>query len=253
MDYPLIRPKYYASLFKDVFSFIKKPHNKPDLEKSVKIKIYDTIGLFILKMILLIPVVLFFALVYDPQNIQSVSMAKRFSPIVLLIVGGFLLPFVEEVAFRLSLIFNSIYFSLSSSALMYYFLTKAVFHTKISAVDESFILRTSIALIFGILIFLILNIESVKEKFTKFWSSHFRSIFYISCLIFAWMHISKYEIIWMNILLLPIITLPQLLSAIIYGYTRVSFGFRYPLFLHISMNTISIGLSLIPLSDLISM
>jgi len=98
---------------------------------------------------------------------------------------------------------------------------------------------------FGILLFFILNIEAVKEKAAKGWSSHFRSIFYVSCLIFAWMHLSKYELIWINVLLLPILTLPQLFSAIIYGYTRVSFGFRYPLILHISMNTIAIGVSLL--------
>lgn len=252
MKYLLIRPKYYVSLFKDVLDFIKKPHQNIDLEKSTKLKICDTIGLFILKMILLIPVILFFALVYDPENIQSSNMAERFSPIALLLIGGLILPLVEEVAFRLSLLFNSIYFSLSSSALMYYFLTKAIFYTKISAADESFFLRILIALSFGVFIFLILNIKTVKEKVAKFWISNFRSIYYISCVIFAWMHISKYELIWINIFLLPILTLPQLLSAIIYGYTRVSFGFKYPLILHISMNIVSIGLSLLSFSDFIS-
>ena len=252
MNYLLFRPKYYVSLFKDVINFIKTPHNKPDLEKSVNLKVCDTIGLFILKMILLIPLIFFFALVYDPENIQSSSMTDRFSPIALLLIGGFILPLVEEVAFRLSLIFNSIYLSLSSTILMYYFLTKAIFYTKISAVDDSFILRVSISIFFGVLIFLILNIKMVKEKVAEFWSSHFRSIYYISCLIFAWIHISKYEFIWINILLLPILTLPQLLSAIIYGYTRVSFGFRYPLLLHITMNSVAVGLSLLPSSDLIS-
>lgn len=252
MNYRLIKPKYYISLFKDVLSFIKTPHNQPDSEKSISLKICDTIGLFILKMILLIPLVLFFAFIYDPENVQSTNMAERFSPIALLFIGGLLLPLVEEIAFRLSLVFNSIYLSLSSSVLLYYLLTKAVFHTKISLVDESFVLRVSVALSFGTLLFIILNLKTVNAKVAQFWHSHFRYIFYISCLVFAWMHISKYEFIWVNIILLPIITLPQLLSAIIYGYTRVSFGFKYPLLLHTSMNTIAIGLSLLPFSDLLS-
>jgi len=251
MNYPFIKPKFYFSLLKDIVNFIKTPHNKLNLEKSPKLKAYETIGLFILKMILLIPIVLFFALVYDPKNIQSVKMAERFSPIALLLVGGFILPFIEEIAFRLSLIFKPLYFSISSSALLYYFLSKAIFHTKISMVDESFTLRVSLALLFGGLLFLILNVKTVKEYMTNFWNAQFQIIYYCSCLIFAWMHISKYELIWVNILLLPIITLPQLFSAIIYGYTRVSFGFRYPLILHITMNTISISLSFLSISDLI--
>ncbi|QKX05837.1 hypothetical protein HN014_13275 [Aquimarina sp. TRL1] len=251
MNYPLIRPKFYFSLFKDIVSFIKTPHNKPDLKKSSKQKVYETIGLFILKLVFLIPVILFFAFVYDPKNIQSVNMADRFSPLALLLVGGFILPLIEEIAFRLSLIFKPLYLSLSSSALLYYFLTKAIFHTKISMVDESFALRISLALSFGGLLFFILNIKKVNEYVANFWTAKFRIIYYCSCLIFAWVHLSKYELIWVNILLLPIITLPQLCSAIIYGYTRVSFGLRYPLLLHITMNTIAITLSFLSASDLI--
>ncbi|MEL6561901.1 MAG: hypothetical protein AAFQ94_27185 [Bacteroidota bacterium] len=245
MDYPFIRLKYYTSLFKDIVNFIKEPHSRPDLEKSIKWKVYDTVGLFILKMILLIPLLLFFAFIYDPEDIQSVSMSERFSPVVFLLIGGFILPLVEEVAFRLSLKFSPIYLSLSSSTLFYYFLTKAIFNTKISMVDESFTLRVSVAVAFGGILFLILNIKTVKNHVTNFWNSQFQIIYYCSCLVFAWMHISKYEIIWVNILLLPIITLPQLFSAIIYGYSRVSFGFRYPLILHVTMNTIALGLSVL--------
>ncbi len=250
MDYLLLRPQYYISLFKDILKFVKSPHNQPDLEKPLKLKICDTLGLFILKLILLIPVLFFFALIYDPENIQSANMAERFSPIALLIIGGLVLPLIEEIAFRLSLIYHSIYLSLSSSALMYYFLTKAIFQTKISAADESFLLRVSLSVGLGIIIFMILNNKIVSKKVANFWSSNFKYIFYFSSLIFAWMHISKYEITWLNILLLPILTLPQLMSAIIYGYTRVSFGFRYPLILHITTNIIAIGLSLLPFSDL---
>ncbi|NQZ77419.1 MAG: hypothetical protein HRT61_15160 [Ekhidna sp.] len=251
MSYPLVKPKFYFSLIRNIVNFLKAPQNQPDLEKSAKLKSYETIGLFILKMVFLIPVVLFFALVYDPENIQSDSMADRFSPIALLLIGAFILPLVEEIAFRLSLIFKPLYFSLSSSAMMYYILSKAVFQTKISAVDESFVLRVALALSFGGLLFLVLNISRVKEYMTNLWNSQFPIIFYCSSFVFAWMHISKYELIWLNVLLLPILTLPQLFSAIIYGYTRVYFGFRYPLILHFTTNTIAILMSFLPLSDLI--
>lgn len=249
MDYPLAKPKYYYSLFKEIVKFIKKPHNNADVEKPIKIKVYDTIGLYFLKLIFLIPVVLFFALVYDPKNIQSVGMSERFSPIVFLLVGGIILPFVEEIGFRLSLKFKPIYLALSSSVFVYYFLTKAIFHTKISMIDESFLIRVSISLLLGIILFPILNIESIKKRLTSFWSNHFPTIFYLSCIIFAWMHITKYEITVVNVLLLPILTIPQLLSAVIYGYTRVSFGFKYPLILHMTMNLITIGLSFLPFAD----
>ncbi len=250
MDYPLIKLKYYHALLKDIFNFIKKPHNvAAGDKKSTRIKIYDTIGLYLLKFIFLIPLIIFFALVYDPENVQSENMADRFFPFMLLLVGGVILPLIEEIGFRLSLKFKPIYFALSSSVLTYYFLTKVIYQTKNSAVDESFLTRTSIAIILGLILFPIFNAKLIKEKLADFWNNHFPCIFYLSCVVFAWIHISKYEVNLVNVLLLPILTLPQLMSAIIYGYTRVSFGFKYPLFLHMFVNLFAISLSFLPLAD----
>ena len=249
MRYPLIRPKYYVSLFKDLSSFIRRPKNKENLQKSIRFKIYDTIGLFFLKLLLLIPVVLFFALIYDPENIQQEKMSERFSPLVFLIVGGVILPLVEEVAFRLSLKFKPIYIVLSSSVVSYYILTKLIFHTNISAIDESFLTRAVISILIGVVLYPIVNLRSSKKKLAEFWRRHFRSFYYVSCLLFAWMHITKYELSWTNVLLLPILTLPQLISALIYGYIRVSFGFLYPLLFHMCTNLLAIGISYLSLTD----
>ncbi|SHJ28063.1 CPBP family glutamic-type intramembrane protease [Aquimarina spongiae] len=249
MKYPLIKPKYYFSLFSEVFSFIKKPTLEKNYEKSTKTKIYDAIGLYILKLVFLIPVVLFFALVYDPVNVQSASMSERFSPLVLLLVGGIILPFFEELTFRLSLRFKPIYFVLSSTVLTYYILTKFVFFTKISAVDDTFITRVMLSSIVGLVLFPIVNVQWLKDKLTGFWSSNFRTIYYLSCLFFAWGHITKYELNVTNVLLLPILTLPQLMSALMYGYLRISFGFKYPLLFHMFTNLLALSLSLLPFSD----
>ena len=181
MNYPLIKPNYYFSLFKEIVSFVRKPKNEKNLEKTTKFKIYDTIGLYFLKIVLLIPLVLFFALVYDPENIQGGNMSERFTPLVLLLVGGIILPLIEEVAFRLSLRFKPYYLALSSAVFSYYVLTKVVFDTKISAVDESFMMRMGLSVLVGIILYPIVNIKSLKRQLTKFWTRHFSSIYYITC------------------------------------------------------------------------
>lgn len=249
MRYPLIKPNYYYSLFKEITNFIKKPTVDIQNKKSTKIKIYDTIGLYVLKMICLIPIVLFFALIYDPKNLVSQSMSERFSPISFLLVGGVILPTVEEVAFRLALKFKPIYLALSSGVFLYYFLTKAIFHTKISAIDESSYIRIGSALILIVAFYLMLNIGAIRKKLTQVWDKYFHLLYYISCITFAWIHISKYELIWLNIVLLPILTLPQLMSALISGYTRVVFGFQYPLLFHVATNVLAISISLLPFAD----
>lgn len=245
MTYPFVKPRYYLSLFRDIIAFLRHPRLKPAEGKSVRFKIYDTIGLYLLKFVALIPVVLFFALVYDPENVQSISMAERFSPILLLLIGGLVLPFFEEVGFRLSLVFKPIYLAMTSSVLLYYFLTKVVFQTKISMADESFAVRVGASVVLGVLLFPMLTHTSVADRLSTFWEKHFRLIFYVACIVFASMHITKYETTLTNVLLLPILTFPQLLSAIIYGYTRVAFGFWYPVLLHVTMNSAMISLSLL--------
>ncbi|MTI21506.1 hypothetical protein E1176_10795 [Fulvivirga sp. RKSG066] len=67
MKYPLIKPKFYIGLFNELILFIKAPSNSPNHDKSNKEKVYDTIGLFILKMILLIPVMAFLLLFTIPK------------------------------------------------------------------------------------------------------------------------------------------------------------------------------------------
>ncbi len=251
MNYPLIKPKYYFSLFKEIFNFVKNPNNNRNLTKSTKQKIYDTIGLLVIKMLFLIPVIIFFAAIYDPENIQEGNMSERFTPIVLLLVGVVILPFLEEALFRLSLKFKTSYLALTSSVFCYYVLTKLIFHTKFSAIDESFLIRVVISVSLGIVLYPILNIKSLKNTLGEFWTQHFRSIYYVSCLVFAWMHYSKYDLNWTNVLLLPILTLPQLMSAIIYGYIRVSYGFQYPLLLHMSNNLLGFSMSFMFAKDLI--
>jgi hypothetical protein len=176
-------------------------------------------------------------------------MAERFSPLMLVLVTVLILPTVEEVCFRLSLKFKPVYLALTSGVLLYYLLTKAVYSTKISAVDETFLIRLGFSIGLVILLYPIFNIKSIKESLSKIWTIHFRWIYYISCLSFAWIHVFNYELSAINLLLLPLITLPQLMTGIISGYTRVAFGFRYPLVFHMVTNLIAISISFLPFAD----
>lgn len=249
MEYPFIKPRYYYSLFKDISGFIRNPINEKNLEKSTKTKIYDTIGLFLLKIMFLIPISLLVGVIHDPENLTKSSLAERFTPLALLLITVLILPTIEEVAFRLSLKFKPIYLALSSGVFLYYLLTKAVFHTKITAFDESFMIRIGFSLGLIVVLYPILNIAAIKAKCTQFWREYFHIIYYASCLAFAWIHLFNYELSLLNVLLLPLITLPQLMSGIIAGYTRVAFGFQYPLFFHMATNLVAISISLLPFAD----
>jgi len=246
MNYPFVKPKYYLSLVRDLFTFIWNPYGSPKIEKTVKQKTYDTIGLFVIKICFYLIVGALLELVYKPNNLTSVSMSERFGPLLLLLVGGIILPAVEEIAFRLSLKFKPVYLALTAGVFTYYILTKAVFKTRLSMIDDTFCYRVSFSVLLIVITYMIVRSEKIKTVLSQFWIHNFRLIYYLSCVGFAWIHMFNFELNMTNLLLLPILTLPQLFTATIAGYTRIAFGFRYPLFLHMANNLLVFALSVIP-------
>lgn len=246
ISYPLIRPKYYRSLINDLVNFIRFPKENQSIEKTVNNKIYDTIGLFLIKVVFSLTVASLLQFIYEPENLTSTSMTERFEPLLLLVVGGFLLPVFEEITFRLSLKFNPIYLALTSGAFTYYVLTKAIFKSRLSLVDDTFGYRAITALIIVSIMYVVFSRKNIKLILKQCWERHFRIIYYVSCVSFAWLHIFNFELNLTNLLWLPILTLPQLFSATIAGYTRVAFGFTYPLLLHMFTNVLFISLTFLP-------
>ncbi len=243
VSYPLIKPKYYKSLIIDLANFIRHPINKLSIEKSTKHKIYDTIGLFFIKLVFSITVASLLQFAYEPENQTSASMSERFSPLVLLLVGGMILPIFEEITFRLSLKFKPIYLAFASGTFTYYIMTKAVFKSRLSMVDETFWYRVLVGVIMLLIVYVMSSRMSIRQTLEQFWKKQFKLIYYLSCISFAWLHIFNFELNLINLLLLPILTLPQLFSATIAGYTRVAFGFKYPVLLHMTTNTLFLSLT----------
>lgn len=247
VSYPLIKPKYYKSLLMDLLNFIRRPINKQSIEKSTKHKIYDTVGLFFIKLVFSITVASLLQLAYEPENQTSVSMSERFSPLVLLLVGGIILPIFEEITFRLSLKFRPLYLALTIGTFTYYIITKAVFKSRLSMIDDTFWYRVTTGVIMLSIVYLISIRRPIRQALQQFWKRQFKWIYYLSCISFAWLHIFNFELNVTNLLLLPILTLPQLFSATIAGYTRVAFGFKYPLLIHMATNTLFLSLTFLPL------
>jgi membrane protease YdiL (CAAX protease family) len=78
----------------------------------------------------------------------------------------------------------------------------------------------------------------IKSGLDRFWKRNFKWVFYFFCITFAFIHILNYELNLKHLLLLPLITLPKLVSAITYGYVRMHYGFIYSLGLHMFWNSL---------------
>ncbi len=171
MNFRLIKPTYYINLFQEVRSFLTHPTPVKNDAMSPGEKVMAMIGLYIMKMTLVIMAALIMAAIspwFDPENVSKSNMASRFSPLMLVIVGGLILPTIEEVAFRLSLRFKPIYLALSTSIIGYYWLTKVVFDTSNSMVDESFTNRVVGAILCGLAVYLLLLSPLIRKHVSSF-------------------------------------------------------------------------------------
>ncbi|MDO6603682.1 hypothetical protein [Arenibacter palladensis] len=247
MNYPFVKPIFYLGLIKNLIQFVSQPQYLPLKDLTVRNKIYDTLGLFFIKLVFSLLVANVLAVFYEPKNITDANMANRFTPLVYLLVGGVILPLYEEICFRLSLKFKPLYAALTFTSLSYYLLTKAIYKTNLSLVDDTFYTRVLLSLFLGISAYALMYRVKIAQKLAVLWENNIRWIYYLSCVLFAWLHIFNFELNLTNVLLLPIITLPQLFSTTIAGYTRLSFGFKYPLFVHMGTNLLFISLTFLPL------
>ena len=238
MSFTLITPKQYYNEFKQLLKFVISPVYNSNQTLTIRQKIKGTWTMFVVKFVLALLVGVSIGIFYDAENITKGNMAARFSLPALLLVSVLILPLLEEVAFRLSLKFKPIFLALTLGVLTYYIVSKGVYHTKLSDVYDHFAQRCLISLGMVGITYALSSNSKVKKNLELFWTNNFKWIFYFCCLAFAWIHIFNYELSVEHLLLMPIITLDKLVSALCYGYTRVTYGFVYSLAIHMLNNTI---------------
>lgn len=242
---PLLYTRKYYQYILNFINFVKSPNSSIESSAGDRDKIAESVTLFLVKFLFAILVASIVGVFYEPQNLTDKSMSDRFSPLAYLLVGGMVLPLFEETLFRLSLVFRPIYLALSSACFGYYLCTKLVFDSRLSLIDDTFIYRIGTGILLGCLILAILGNQNMKSRIRGVWSTKFNVIYYSSAVVFAWLHLLNFELNYINILLTPILTLPQLFSGLVSGYLRLKFGFLYPLYFHVLTNSILIGISIL--------
>ncbi|MEM7277829.1 MAG: hypothetical protein AAF385_06855, partial [Pseudomonadota bacterium] len=204
MGIALLSPSFYGTLFLAVWRFLVKPGYADNSVLGIGEKLRDTLGLFVIKLFLFVLIAVFMALIsplFDPKNLTVDSITTRFSPIMLFLVAALALPLLEELGFRLSLRFKPIFLATSLAVICYYFLTKLVYQTSNSMIDESFAVRAGLSIAMGVVFFLIFQVDHVARRLARFWQRHFRWIFYLSCASFAFVHLFNYELTPVNLIL----------------------------------------------------
>jgi len=175
----------------------------------------------------------------DVDIIPVIGKTNFFELLALLLSMIFIIPVIEEFAFRLHLVPQKRNINISVIILIVY-LTAQLAYTSKSSFAISIIGSLGGLLLFGYFVFY----NKINDGIKEVWKNKFRTVFYITALIFGSIHMMNHKLSVTNLIFAPIIVAPQIILGLNAGYLRVKSGFRWGLLLHIVHNFLFIGLFL---------
>ncbi|MCX2743323.1 CPBP family glutamic-type intramembrane protease [Mangrovivirga sp. M17] len=229
--------------FVELFHFLMYPDHKIQSDLIAKSKIKCILNLFLIKILLFGAIIsLIKSFIIDIDLYRTAVLKSAFSYQQRILLMGMLLPIIEELGFRLYLIFKPVYLAISGGFLFYYLSSSYIFSVGyLDVSNDTFILRIGLScLVLGI-IYLLGTI--FNNQLSSFWKVNFRWIFYFSILLFGLLHIVNFNIPPLYYLLAPIFTFSQLIAGFLYGFVRVKYGFLYALFFHMINNLFGVLIS----------
>ena len=227
----------FSDTISDLVDFLKKPICKSDssshtesLGRLLVILVIDVVAIFVIGMILL---TLEEYNLVDTEDHAVEAMMKEYPFLVVMSLAVIVVPFFEEVIFRLYLRFSKRNITLS-------FLLIAIFVG--AAIYESSLLGSIIfSLVPIVFVILLLSGDQFAAKMEDFWKDHFLIVFYFSAIIFGVVHITNFQSTSSNYAFLPLLVLPQIAMGIFAGYLRVRSGLLWGFALHALHNAIFMG------------
>lgn len=238
----LTNPKFYFLKLKELIKFFKYPDINISNNQRIKANIKDMLALLILKVFISLLLAALLMQLFDAEKIVMNKLHNEFSPGIILLLGGLLAPLIEETAFRLSLKFKPIYLSISATLLFFYIISKFYFKTGYINLDNQFLLRIALSIIVGVMIYLVS--KRFAKKLNAFWELNFKWIYYVSIILFGFVHITNFEMNTKNLMLIPILTLPQSVGGIFMGYIRIKYGFVFVCLFHVINNLFALSFSI---------
>lgn len=251
-------------MFKDFFKAIINPQRLLQYQisnESLSRKTLNYIGILILTYIGFISLFVAFSIAVEYIKVyvdidQANKLTQEFTSlaeegnatntiIIMIVLSLFSVvhaPIVEEITFRAHLYATRRNIALSLSGVLYFIFLLLVDNgmgNSQSDIQAVWILiQYLVSIIFSILSYFlfrfILAHDSVYQKVLHIYTKHFNIMFWgWAVLAFAFVHITNYDlpIVW-KLILIPLLTLPQLYLGYALAYVRMRFGLKWSIILH---------------------
>ena len=173
----------------------------------------------------------------DVDILPVIGKTNFFELLIWLLSTIFIIPIIEEVAFRLHLLPGRRNIKISAVVFIIYVVMQLVYMTK-----STFTFNVACYLVAAVLIGCVVFQQRILEGVKELWNTKFRSVFYITALVFGGIHIINHRLSVANLIFAPLIVAPQIILGLNAGYLRVKSGFKWGLLLHILHNFLFVGL-----------
>jgi hypothetical protein len=185
--------------------------------------IRNFLSLLFMYFVVMIPLGLVFFFLLKVLNLEHKAIHLNFQE--KLLYGILLAPIVEELLFRLILVFNK------KNLIVLIFTTFALL--------VNFTLREEVV---KIALFLLLAVNLIivykyENQCKVYFIRNFKVLFFLIAGLFAFLHFFNFlGISRSNFLFLPLLVIPQFILGLILGYIRITYGLVYSIFFHVLIN-----------------
>lgn len=196
---------FLQNTLKDFFKFIRKPVDQQHITQSASQKAKTLFTLLVID----IPITfLLLALLngfhklgwIQIENNKISVLSEQLSIGMVALTGILLIPFIEELIFRLFLRFK-----------------------------RNYLLQLTLLILPG---------SEKTNRIPTLWFKKFHYIFYFSALAFGLIHIANYDADSAPVYLLPVLILPQFITGLFIGYLRVRYNFISGYLMHALHNAV---------------
>lgn len=173
-----------------------------------------------------------------PELPHAMEDAMKSIPFALLfLLVAVVMPALEELAFRLWLVYTPQYFLISL------WLVAIFMHSTLMQVGGAYLGYGILGVATLITIWLLAFKETAQRSMHKLYIHHYGWIFYGATALFALLHLINFKPDPQILLFAPLLVLPQLLLGLVLGYLRVKLSMIWAIALHGMYNALILTLA----------
>ncbi|OAN46114.1 hypothetical protein A6A03_13305 [Chloroflexus islandicus] len=235
-----LSPNAISNPILDFFAFVRRP-DAAHIVTSRKAKLLIIVSLLGLSILLSVAgnVVSTSIETFIPMETEHIMAGEDEEFLRYMAIAGIpIIPFFEEVMFRLWLAPNLLFFFISFSLVTIQFAPMPFIDLLRAAGLEPIapLVKIGFYLALGGLIVLWFWWRDRRgQRYADFFHRYVAVYYYVSVIVFGLLHLTNYTTVgawWFA----PLLVLPQLIGGFIYGYVRIRIGFWYAVLLHMADN-----------------